>query len=113
MSIHSVEAVIEEGSVNSESSSEELTVPIDFDQYTKELQVSSALQSLLDEHKEQSKVVQGIKDEISSLEREPFLFFQNRKKLLYHAYSQSLKDYEGEIEWNVQVIYLFSILTVA
>ena len=104
MSIHSTEAVISETpSENSLTSSGEITVPIEMEKYAKELRVSSILQSLLDEHKAQSKVVQTLREELDFLEQNPSQYFQGRKMFLYHAYTQTLKEYEGKIEFDVQV----------
>jgi hypothetical protein len=104
MSIHSTEAVISETpSENSLTLSSEITVPIQVEKYAKELRVSSILQSLLDEHKAQSKVVQTLKEELEFLEQNPSQYFQGRKMFLYHAYTQTLKDYEGKVEFDVQV----------
>jgi hypothetical protein len=104
MSIHSTEAVISETpSENSLALSGEITVPIQLEKYAKELRVSSILQSLLDEHKAQSKVVQTLKEELEFLEQNPSQYFQGRKMFLYHAYTQTLKEYEGTIKFDVQV----------
>jgi hypothetical protein len=104
MSIHSTEAVISETpSKNSLTLSGEITVPIQVEKYAKELRVSSILQSLLDEHKAQSKVVQTLKEELDFLEQNPSQYFQGRKMFLYHAYTQTLKEYEGKVEFDVQV----------
>src|SRR5271156_63173 len=72
----------------------------------KEARVSSILQGLLDEHKAQSVVVESLKSELNDLEQNPQLFFQNRKRFLYHAYTQTLDECKTELSFDVKVLAL-------
>jgi len=72
--------------------------------------VTSALQSFLEEHKEQSKVVQAVKNELTRLDKTPDEYFESRKKFLFHAYTQTLKDcphtseFDVKVTWNVLLV---------
>ena len=70
----------------------------------KEVRVSSILQGLLDEHKTQSLVVDTLKSELHDLEQNPQLFFQNRKRFLYHAYTQTLDECKVDLKFDVKVL---------
>jgi len=70
--------------------------------YKEELRISTTLKELLDQHKTQSLVVQGLKEEIDQLEHTPMQFFQTRKKFLYHAYTQTMKDCPAETNFDVK-----------
>jgi len=69
----------------------------------KELRVSSTLQGLLDDHKAQSLIVDSLKEELNHLETNPLLYFQNRKRFLYHAYTQTLKESQSQLKFDVMV----------
>jgi len=73
--------------------------------YKDEPRVSSILQELLDQHKAQSLVVQGLKDELEHLEQNPMQYFDTRKKFLYHAYTQTLKDCSTQANFDVRVCH--------
>jgi hypothetical protein len=81
------------------------------EQKYKELRISSILQELLDQHKEQSLVVQGLKDELDHLGQNPTQYFESRKKFLYHAYTQTLKDCSGQTTFDVKVFRPFIEIT--
>ena len=70
----------------------------------KEVRVSSILQGLLDEHKTQSLVVESLKSELHELEQNAQLFFQNRKRFLYHAYTQTLDECKTQLNFDVKVL---------
>src|SRR5271169_2395361 len=72
----------------------------------KEVRVSSIIQGLLDEHKAQSMVVESLKSELNDLEQNPQLFFQNRKRFLYHAYTQTLDECKTKLSLDVKVLAL-------
>jgi hypothetical protein len=65
--------------------------------------ISSFLQSLLEEYKTQALIVETIKDELKSLEENPTAYFQNRKKFLYHGYTQSLDEFKTPLKFDVKV----------
>ena len=69
----------------------------------REVRVSSALQGLLDEHKAQSTVVQTLREDLSRLNENPTQFFENRKRFLFHAYTQTLKGCVNPPEFDVKV----------
>lgn len=69
----------------------------------KEVRVSSILQGLLDEHKTQNLVVESLKSELHELEQNAQLFFQNRKRFLYHAYTQTLDECKTQLNFDVKV----------
>jgi hypothetical protein len=70
----------------------------------KEVRGSSILQGLLDEHKTQSLVVESLKSELHELEQNAHLFFQNRKRFLYHAYTQTLDECKTQLNFDVKVL---------
>jgi hypothetical protein len=67
------------------------------------LHASSILQGLLDKHRAQSLVVESLKEELKQLEQNPGLYFQNRKKFLYHGYTQTLAECQGQMKFDVKV----------
>jgi hypothetical protein len=71
--------------------------------YMEELRISTILQDLLDQHKAQSLVVQELKLELNHLEQNPEQYFESRKKFLYHAYTQTLKDWSAHTSFDVKV----------
>lgn len=75
--------------------------------------VSSILQVLLDEHKAQSLVVTSVREEINYLKQNAKLYFQNRKRFLYHAYTQTLSTCQAQMKFDVQVRSNVSQLTRA
>jgi hypothetical protein len=84
---------------------QETAIP-DVNMLIKEVRVSSILQGLLDEHKAQSVVVESLKSELNDLEENPQLFFQNRKRFLYHAYTQTLDECKTQLSFDVKVLTL-------
>lgn len=71
--------------------------------YEEELRISTILKELLDQHKAQSLIVQGLHEELNHLEHNPLQFFQTRKKFLYHAYTQTMKDCSAQTNFDVKV----------
>ena len=78
--------------------------------YQEELRISAILRDLLDQHKAQSLVVQGLKVELDHLDKNPKQYFESRKKFLYHAYTQTLKDWSARTTFDVKVTCLFIVL---
>jgi hypothetical protein len=72
---------------------------------TKGLEESPVTTLLLAEHKEQSLVVEGIKQEIEALEQYPILFLEERKKFLYFAYTQTLNQCAVPLNFDVKVYF--------
>ena len=68
------------------------------------LPFSSILQNLLEEHKVQSLIVESLKEEIFYLEQNPLLYFENRKRFLYHAYTQTLAECQTKMKFDVKVV---------
>jgi len=89
----------------SPTGTQELAIP-DTNMLIKDVRVSSILQGLLDEHKAQSIVVESLKSELNDLEQNPQLFFQNRKRFLYHAYTQTLDECKTQLSFDVKVLSL-------
>ena len=85
---------------------QETAIP-DANMLVKEVRVSSILQGLLDEHKAQSIVVESLKSELNDLEQNPHLFFQNRKRFLYHSYTQTLEECKTQLSFDVKVLALY------
>jgi hypothetical protein len=81
--------------------------------FSKGIRVSSILQGLLDEHKAQSLIVASLKEEINYLKQNPALYFQSRKRFLYHAYTQTLSKCQAQMKFEVQVCSNVSRLTQA
>lgn len=69
----------------------------------KELRVSSILQGLLDKHKAQSLIIESLKDELNYLKKTPLLYFQNRKRFLYHAYTKTSAECQAQMNFDVKV----------
>jgi hypothetical protein len=67
------------------------------------IRVSSALQGLLEEHKAQSEVVKDLKTELIQLNEDPQKYFECRKKFLFYAYTQTLKDCPTSLDFDVKV----------
>ena len=76
----------------------------------RKLRSSSILQGLLDKHRAQSLVVESLKEELKQLEQNPVVYFQNRKKFLYHGYTQTLAECQAQMKFDVKVRqYIFLI----
>ena len=78
--------------------------------YEEELRISAILRDLLNQHKAQSLVVQGLKVELDHLDKNPKQYFESRKKFLYHAYTQTLKDWSARTTFDVKVTCLCIVL---
>ena len=82
---------------------EETLASTDTTSFGKELRASSILKGLLKEHKAQSLIVESLKEELDHLEQNPFRYFQNRKKFLYHAYTRTLGECLFQMKFDVKV----------
>jgi len=61
------------------------------------------LQNLLEEYKAQTRVVDSVKEDLKCLEEDAASFFQNRKRFLYHGYTQTLDDCRTRMRFDVKV----------
>ena len=73
----------------------------------KDLGISAAIEALIIEYNAQSEVVEGIKQELEGLERYPIIFFENRKKFLYFAYTQTLEQCPVKLKFDVKVYFVY------
>jgi len=69
----------------------------------REIRVSAALQGLLDEHKAQSTLVETLREDLNRLNENPTQYFEDRKRFLFHAYTQTLKGCVNAPEFDVKV----------
>jgi hypothetical protein len=68
-----------------------------------DFRVSPVLQSLLDEYKVQTLKVESVKEDLKSLQENPELYFQNRKRFLFHCYTQSLDQFKLAMGFDIMV----------
>jgi len=61
------------------------------------------LQNLLEEYKAQTRVVNSLKEDLKCLEDDPATYFQNRKRFLYHGYTQTLDECKVPMRFDVKV----------
>ena len=86
------------------------SVPKEKKPETKETKISQNLQSLLVDHKAQSRIVQRLQDELNELKEIPERYLQNRKRFLYYAYTRNL-DQCKKLDFDVKVRRLLESLT--
>ena len=94
------------GNITSDSSvktTEETSVIAEIKQCTKKLHMCQNLEQLLEEHKAQSFIVSSIREELNRIHDDPRMFFQTRKKFLYYAYTQNLKECKNILKFDVKV----------
>jgi hypothetical protein len=68
-----------------------------------DFQVSPVLQSLLDEYRAQTLKVESVKEDLKSLHENPELYFENRKRFLFHCYTQSLDQFKVPMVFDIMV----------
>jgi len=64
---------------------------------------SLSLQNLLEEYKTQTRVVDSVKEDLKCLEEDASTYFQNRKRFLYHGYTQTLDECKTRMRFDVKV----------
>jgi hypothetical protein len=69
-----------------------------------DFRASPVHQSLLDEYKAQTLKVESVKEDLKSLHENPELYFQNRKRFLFHCYTQSLDQCKTPMTFDIMVL---------
>jgi hypothetical protein len=75
-----------------------------------DFRVSPVLQSLLDEYKAQTLKVDSVKEDLKNLHENPELYFENRKRFLFHSYTQSLDQFKVPMAFDIMVLLSYRII---
>lgn len=98
------------GNITSDSeTTEETSVIAEIKQCTKKLHICQTLEQLLEEHKAQSLIVSSIEEELNRIHEDPAKFFRTRKKFLYYAYTQNLKECKNILKFDVKVTHSYVV----
>ena len=73
------------------------------DLFEGDFRASPVLQNLLDEYKTQMLKVESVTEDLKSLQENPELYFQNRKRFLFHCYTQSLDEFKIPVGFDIMV----------